>query len=88
MPCFKTTGSRGHNETEAKTVLMTKVVSLESQPLVLRINGSFTVFFRRKLFQTNNIEIVRACHEFFGFELPHLVLYFPSEWKNWKPFLP
>jgi len=33
-------------------------------------------------FQTNNIEIVRACQEFFGFELP--VLYCPSELKNLK----
>ena len=27
-----------------------------------------------KLFQTNNIEIVRACQEFFGFELPSALL--------------
>jgi len=33
------------------------------------INRFFT-----KLFQTNNIEIVRACQEFFGFELPSALL--------------
>jgi len=27
-----------------------------------------------KLFQINNIEIVRACQEFFGFELPSALL--------------
>jgi len=30
--------------------------------------------FFMKLFQTNNIEIVRACQEFFGFELPSALL--------------
>ena len=34
-----------------------------------------------KLFQTNNIEIVRACQELFGFELS-LVLYCLSELKK------
>ena len=35
-----------------------------------------------KLFQTNNIEIVRAC-QFFGFELPSALL--PTRVKkNWK----
>ena len=27
-----------------------------------------------KLFQTNDIEIVRACQEFFGFEIPSVLL--------------
>ena len=30
--------------------------------------------FFMKVFQTNNIEIVRACREFFGFELPSALL--------------
>jgi len=30
-----------------------------------------------KLFQTNNIEIVRACQDYFGF-----VLYWPNEFKQ------
>jgi len=38
-----------------------------------------------KLFQTNNIKIVRACQEFFGFELQ--VLYCSSGFKKWKSFL-
>jgi len=51
MPCFKTTGSRSHNETEAKIVLMTKVVSLGSQPVVLRINGRLQFFFAENYFK-------------------------------------
>ena len=35
-----------------------------------------------KLFQTNNIEIVRACQEFFGFELPNALL--PKRVKNFE----
>jgi len=37
-----------------------------------------------KLFQSNNIEIVTACREFFGFELRYQVLYCPNELKNFK----
>ena len=33
-----------------------------------------------KLFQTNSIEIVRACQESFGFEVPSVLL--KKEWKN------
>ena len=36
--------------------------------------------FFMKLFQTNSIEIVRACQESFGFEVPSVLL--KKEWKN------
>ena len=36
--------------------------------------------FLMKLFQTNNIEIVRACQESFGFEVPSVLL--KKERKN------
>jgi len=35
-----------------------------------------------RLFQTNNIEIVTACQEFIGFELPSALL--PKRFKKFK----